>query len=195
MADAYQDLVVDVTRRSSVDDFPTNAPRITRTALRYLNERLRFEEMVKDAAIEATEDGRVNFTDDIKPIAIRNVVTGYYLLAPVSSVNLFSGYKYVPGNDYFDTSEASTMHEFEYFERIKDPSDAGSVGFDLLAFNYDLFLNAVLFYALRDANRYEDAGPVSELLGGTIDRLELNSSLERYRDQSIPLSYGKGYTP
>ena len=195
MADTWGDMINDVTRRSKIDDFPVNAKRIARQAVRYLDERLRLEEMVQAATGTADDDGRVAFGEDLNVVGIRTVRVGTLELQAVPDVQTYSGYIYRRPNRYLDSSEAGKDHTIEYFEGVKDPADRASIGFDLLGFNYDILFNSVLFHALQDANRYDEIAPVAELLAGTIDRAEINSSLDKYRTNSMALGRGQGYAP
>lgn len=189
MADSYTDLVVEVTRRSRIDRFPQNAARITRKALRHLNARLRLEQMSLTGQGETNDEGAMAIPSDV--YALRKLTTDRYVLLQVSRLQPGQkGYVFDYGRPFLVSSEVETAHYYEYWQRLRDPSNENdSLGFDMLSFNYDLLCDAVLYHALFDSREYDAAAAVAEQLSAALTNEESRSVAARYANHSMRRPY------
>ena len=195
MADGYNDLIVEVARRSGINEFPQNANRITRMAIRYLENRLRLEEMIGSGEAIANEDGRVEIGNS-HILSFRYVTADNRYLAQLPFLlNDAIGFTYTRGDDYIISTEAEKNHEYQYWVGIKNPAVTDSAGYDLMSFDYDMFFHAVLYHALRDANKYDEAGPVAETLIGMIESEMTRSAVDKYSASSLFYGRARRYTP
>lgn len=161
-------VVRDIRQQHGITDLARNIRRISASATRFVNDKRRISRTVE---LTPATSGETEFPAGVYPWVLEEVIVAKVPLPMLAAITTLDdyGYVYEKGADVFQTTEAGSLHSITFRERVRDPGDPSSTGYDLLESHFDLLFNAILFRALEFYKMHDEASRALEMLNGIMD--------------------------